>query len=733
VPHDHGPIAVEGSTCWRRLPARRVSFLVDGQAYFTALRSALLKAERQVLILGWDFHRQTRLRPDAPAAEGEQELVDFLHELVKRKKDLELRILDWDFNMLYVLERETMPRLQLDWYRKNRLKRHLDGDCPTGASHHQKIVAIDDQVAFCGGLDLTIRRWDTREHAAVDPRRVDPAGKPYDPFHDVQVVLDGPAAAGLAELARERWRRATKERIGRPKRRDGDAWPDGVAPDLSDVRVGIARTEPAWRGREGVREVERLFVEGVRAAKRSVYIEAQYFTSDLVGDELVRKLEDPQGPEVVIVAPCACPGWVEETALGALRQRLLRRLRASDVHGRLRALYPAVPAPADGERVGVQVHSKVLVVDEAHLHLGSANLSNRSMGLDTECDLAFDADVPRVADAIARFRDGLLAEHLGATVEQVAAVRRETGSLLAVIDRLGQGERTLLPIPDTLEPWVDQMLPDQQVLDPSSPYDADQLVSHLVTDDTPPPGTKRPVARAVAVLGGLLALGLAWQFTPLGDLADHEKMLEWARPLQSTAWGPLIATAAFIAASLVFLPITAMSVAMAVLFGPWIGWVCSLVACVTSSVIGFAVGRTMWHDAVRWMTGPRLDKLSKKLSHHGLVTVIAVRLVPIAPFTVVNLVAGSSHLRFRDFFLGTVIAMAPGLLAMSLVADRVAAAVDEPSGWTIAVAVALLLGLVLLGRWVKRKLAPGDRGDAGSRPAREPTPEPAVHRVAPAG
>lgn len=729
------PIAVEGESCWRRLPARRVSFLVDGQEYFRAFKAAVESAERQVLILGWDFHRQTKLTPDAAGEDAELELAAFLHEVVQRRPSLEVRILDWDFAMLYVLEREPLPRFQLDWYRRSRLRRHLDGDHPTGASHHQKVVVVDDRVAFCGGLDLTIRRWDTREHAAVDPRRVDPAGRPYAPFHDVHVVLDGPAASALGDLARERWRRATGERLPRPgAKAGGDPWPPEVRPDVEDVRVAIARTEPAWRGREAVREVEELFLGGVRSARRSIYIEAQYFTSDAVGDALARRLGEPDGPEVVIVAPSACPGWVEQTALGALRARLLRRLRAADAHGRLRAVYPAVPAPTDGERVPVQVHSKVLVVDDVHLHLGSANLSNRSMGLDTECDLAIDAaDDPAAAPAIARFRDGLLAEHLGATVEEVEAVRRETGSLLAVLERLGGGERTLLPIEQDLEPWMDEMLPDQALLDPTGPYEAGKLVDHLVHEEANGVA-RRPVARAVAVLAALLALGIAWKFTPVGELADPDRLLEWARPLRASSWGPLAATAGFIVASLILVPITAMTVVLSILFGPWIGWICSLLGCLASASAGFGIGRAVWSDTVRWLTGPRLDRLSKKLSRHGLVTVAAVRLVPIAPFTVVNLVAGSSHLRFRDFFLGTLIAMAPGLLAMSFVADRVATAVEQPSMWTIAVAVGLLLLLVLAGRWVKLKLAPGTSGEESDVSSSSADPRtPAVHRAAPAG
>src|SRR5690606_40350343 len=79
---------------------------------------------------------------------------------------------------------------------------------PIGCSHHQEIAIIDDQLAVCGGIDMTDRRWDTREHREGDPRRKRPGGSAYGPWHDMTMMLEGPGAAALDELARDRWRRA---------------------------------------------------------------------------------------------------------------------------------------------------------------------------------------------------------------------------------------------------------------------------------------------------------------------------------------------------------------------------------------------------------------------------------------------------------------------------------------------------------------------------------------------
>ena len=143
----------------------------------------------------------------------------------------------------------------------------LDNIVPFGCSQHQKIIVVDNAVAFSGGLDLTIRRWDTTDHAPDNPDRVDPSGEPFKPFHDVQMMVDGDAARALAEIACERWSRAAA--CERPAARpSGDPWPDSVTPDFTDVDIGIARTQPCYDDQKEVREAEALFLDSIAAAQR---------------------------------------------------------------------------------------------------------------------------------------------------------------------------------------------------------------------------------------------------------------------------------------------------------------------------------------------------------------------------------------------------------------------------------------------------------------------------------
>jgi phosphatidylserine/phosphatidylglycerophosphate/cardiolipin synthase-like enzyme len=161
----------------------------------------------------------------------------------------------------------------------------------------------------------------------------------------------------------------------------------GLYPLDCNVDVAIARTAPAYQGRREIREVEALYLDSIRRAQRWVYIENQYLTSAAVGAALIERLREPDGPEIVVVNPGKCAGWLEETTMGVLRARLLRDIRAADVHGRFHIYAPTVPDIGESR---LNVHAKLMIADGRFLRIGSANLNNRSMGLDSECDLAIE-------------------------------------------------------------------------------------------------------------------------------------------------------------------------------------------------------------------------------------------------------------------------------------------------------------------------------------------------------
>jgi phosphatidylserine/phosphatidylglycerophosphate/cardiolipin synthase-like enzyme len=249
---------------WRTERATRMSVIVDANDYFRHARAAMLKARRRIMLVGWDFDARIRL-VEGEREPGEPEKIgEFIYWLVERAPELEVYLLRWDVGALKAVGRGSTALTVLKWVMHKRIHAKLDGKHPTGASHHQKIVAIDDCFAFCGGIDVTAARWDTRAHRDDDPRRLLPSGKPYKPWHDATSAVQGPVAAALGDLARERWRRAGGGELAAIPGID-DCWPDELVADFEDVDVGIARTVPEMadqgrgaRDRGAVRQPDRL-------------------------------------------------------------------------------------------------------------------------------------------------------------------------------------------------------------------------------------------------------------------------------------------------------------------------------------------------------------------------------------------------------------------------------------------------------------------------------------------
>lgn len=462
------PILRPGTTCWRIERARRFSQIVDAADYFKSVKAAMLEARHTIMLIGWDFDARVELEPDEPTSAVPKSLGPFINWIVKQRPSLQVYILKWRLGVLKSLTRGSTPLFMLDWMFNRRIHFKLDGEHPVGACHHLKIVVIDDAIAFCGGIDITGARWDTRTHDDENPLRLDPGGRPYGPWHDATTAVDGDAARALGELARERWMRATGARL-RPPPLDEDPWPSCLAPTLRDVDVAIARTEPEYGGRAEIREIEALYLAGIGAARHSIYLESQYLASRRIAEALAARLSEANGPEVVVVNPESADGWLEEEVMGSARARLLALIRRADPHRRFRIYAPITAA---GEPI--YVHAKIMVIDDRLLRIGSSNLNNRSMGFDTECDLAIEAlpgsaDVERSSQAIVSIRDDLIAEHLGVTAAEVDAACAASGSLIRAVESLMHPGRGLVPFnpPDNIA--IEDLLAESELLDPERP------------------------------------------------------------------------------------------------------------------------------------------------------------------------------------------------------------------------------------------------------------------------
>jgi len=731
-------LLIEGDTCWRLARAAQAAVLIDAASYFEALRASLLAAQRSVLILGWELHSRTRLEGARKPTDGAPvELGKLLRFLLKRRKELELKILLWNHPVVYSVHRELFPRW-IFWPREpDRVEIVLDSHLPAGASHHEKLVIIDDEVAYCGGVDLTVRRWDVAAHHPTEPRRRDYAHKPYVPLHDVQVVVQGDAAAALGERARTRWQAAGGKPIEPPPRRGTtSAWPRHVKPDFTNTTVGIMRTVAALEERDKeIREVERATAAAIGSAERFIYIENQYVTSKTACEALAARMRAKQDLRVVIVTTRELGGWLEARTMGIGRHFFMKAFDDPSLADRIKFVSPlsrcAGPTDEDSAKIvvdgtlSIHVHAKVLIVDDRFLRIGSSNLNNRSMGYDTECDVAIEAANTAERDSIASVRNRLIAEHWGSDEKSVRAAFAADSAVFAALESLPR-----VPVFSTahdarhprLQPWhraarapayrtvgaIEQVEPDAaasadlvvKLGDPERVVSTDELIEHAT-------GIRdaRPLKWSIALLAGaaivaVLVFGFSRLGLGLGDVANRIGV--GIESLAGNPWRVPLVLLMFVAASVVSVPILALIGATVVTLGPVLGFITSAIGTLLAASATFGVGRLIGRKPLHRWLGSRLDALEKRVAKRGVIAIALIRKVPVAPFTLVNMLIGALGIRYRDFILGTALGMLPGIAAFAFVSQTAIEAWREPTPQNlslIAGAIVLWLAVVFGIQW----------------------------------
>ncbi len=714
---------VPGKNCGYVATADRVALLVDGEAYFSAFKHAALKARHAIYIVGWDFNSRIPLEfPDVAAPDVPNELGPFLSYLAERRPNLRIHVLNWDSPLLYKLDREWLPRMRIRWFAQSRAFFALDDQHPLGAAQHQKMVVIDDRMAFVGGIDFSAGRLDSRAHAPEDARRRGPDGKIPQPYHDIQIAVAGEAARAVGRIARERWRLATGEHLdavdagagatgsddagGEDTRREDpwpdDPWPDDLAPELVKMPVAIARTRPAWKGLPEIREVETLYRDSIACARETIYIENQYLTSSTVADALRKRLEETGGPEIVIILPREPSGWIEQTAMGINQRRILSKLREADHEGRLHVY---IPMTGDRGDVPIMVHAKAMIVDGRYARVGSSNLNNRSMGLDSECDIALLADPGSPeSDVITGWRDGLLAEHLGCEREEVARAIAGEGSLAAAIAFLRREGRSLHSLPTSPPDDIDAMIAESGILDPMATSEPERLADELVDNGGNRPPFRKALVGLLVTLAIVTAFAAFWRFGPGAELVQAERVEDMVIRFSPGWWSGLsLMLAAYLLGGLVMFPVLVLIVATGLLYGPWTGLAVALAGSLASAALGYAVGAALGRNTVQRIAGKRFRQVSQALARRGIISVALIRMLPVAPFTLVNFAAGASQIRFRDYMAGTLLGMAPGITAITLFSGQLRAALTSADPVDIALLGIILAIIVGAAAWFWRR------------------------------
>ena len=498
---------------------------------------------------------------------------------------------------------------------------------------------------------------------------------------------------------RERWRRATGRTL-KPAEASklADVWPTGVDAALTDVDVAISRTMAGSDAQPSIRECETLFLDSIAAAEHSIYIESQYFTNNALAEALAVRLREPDGPEVIVVSPAECHGWLEQNTMGAFRYEVFRQLIAADTHKRLRLVYPAASRSGN---VPTFVHSKVMVMDDRLVRIGSANFSRRSMGVDSECDLAVDiAGNSNQRAAIRSIRDRLLAEHLGLRKEDVVRGLEQAGSLRAFIDSRQHEEHTLVRI----ELPAEEAAPSEaarNIADPEEPMTFDPAVAELVppADATnglrPVPIPTVPMV-VLAIAFASLSSAIIWR----PEFHTIQRALEAIPRTTAAAW---IVAAVIAVAGLVFIPLELLAIAAGALLDVPRGSFVALLGSLLGAAIGYAIGLAIGVTGLpRWMSR-RSYRSARQLGARGVMGVTALRLASVATSGSIHLLCGAGRVPFATFMTGTLLAFVPGVAALSVLGSLLRRTILEPTTAHVLITIGAVV-LLAAGAAVLRTL-----------------------------
>jgi phosphatidylserine/phosphatidylglycerophosphate/cardiolipin synthase-like enzyme/uncharacterized membrane protein YdjX (TVP38/TMEM64 family) len=691
-------ILKQGYNCWRIVNTRKITFLIDGAAYFEALADALEQAQKNIFIAAWDIDSRTRLLRGNGPEDKHKELGNFLNTKVKQTPGLQVYVLTWDFPMLYFREREWMPVFNLGWKTHRRIHFHMDDEHPFGASQHQKFVVIDDTLAFCGGFDLSHNRWDTPQHSPKDFRRTNPDGKHYNPFHDIQMLVSGEAAEMLSELFKNRWAFATGRPIDTSQPLSVNPWPKKISPDLQDTPVAIARSFPPYKNRSAKREIANLYKDAIATAKKSIYIENQYLTSDEIAEALAKRLSEKRGPEIVIILPKESSGWLEQSTMDVLRNRVLKRLYRSDLQNRLRVFYPIAE---DGE-TSIYIHSKIMIVDDRLVIIGSANLSNRSMGFDSECNLAIETEsTHKITSAIETLRNRLLAEHIDVSKEVLATRLAEKISLIETIESLSTSRRrlSLLDRHPSLPLDTASIVQKRRWLDPEKPVAFDRMMD-LFVKDLSGPRNMGAVIKITAFLPILIALAFAWCRIPLFKWTNYDTLGAWAFEFRDD---PVLLAGllmSYLVGGTIGIPLGLLTGLTAMLYSPIQAFFYALSGYMFNASITYLIGFIgLKKKTIRRLAGKKLNRLSRQMvERRDLLTIAMLRNLPAVTFSMIGILSGAFHMRIKDYMVGTLLGVFPELISITIFTKYLLQAIEYPAGIPIII-VSIFAILLILGEW----------------------------------
>lgn len=645
----------ESKDYWRKVQADFGSYLIDGYNYFQDLARCASRAQYEIIIVGWDFD----IRIDFPSFKDDSAtshtLGDFLQKLTFKNSSLQIYILIWDAAPFYAAGRQQSSEIIRFFQQNEQIKFHLDSSHPFSASQHQKIVVLDRHIAYCGGIDLTAGRLNSQNH---DEDETKSNGSSYPAFHDLMIRVHGDAAAALAQIANSRWEKATKQDLFRRQFHVSKNTMDHTHFDFQNAQCLISRTMPQYGEQIEIREIESLYIKLIHNAKHLIYIENQYFASKIITDAIARSLKKKKGPVIIILLTPHHEGWFEDRTMGALRNKLINLLYEADIHKRLGVFFPYVPSASHG----FTLHSKILIIDNHFAVVGSANLNNRSMGLDSECNISLIGNDSQSKSAIKMLLMRLLSEHLNMSLDEISENLKNCRDLLSIIRRRrkrAHKSRCLKGYHTKANDWIRDLLMDIAIFDLPRPLAAEIEFNQIIISIWKYNLKRKP--KLVQTISIIVSTIILLSFITYRQDEEIYLLIQQQHPMVTTLLYSFLVFFGLVS-SLLLIPLLHQIIFLSILFSGLKAYLLSLMLVAYSSMISYIVGHYIGSQRLSTLLFQNMEYLAARLGKGGILPIIYTRLIVWFPFTLINLIAGAANIGIPRFFVGSMIGTLPSVL-----------------------------------------------------------------------
>jgi len=386
-------------------------------------------------------------------------------------------------------------------------------------------------MAFVGGMDIRSGVWDDCDHRTDNPDRIDSDGSPYEPYHDIQSFHIGQLAETLTALFIQRWKDSTGEELILHIPGDTASFEVENAIALPVEKVALIRTSAFTikNGDEWIREIRSLYLDAIDAAEKLIYIENQYFSSHAVYQALMGRMNDPNRSrlQIILITPRAHHSLLEDISMGIAEHKIFHSLMetASRAGHRIGIYHTLAQGSKNGETMSTYIHAKLMIVDDRFITVGSANLSNRSMGLDTELNVAWEAGDESSGEELVRVirsvRAGLLEEHIGMNGAYDRTRVESPDGLVDFLNGLAGSNQSRLRQYDEEEfiknnKSIEGPEPKDFALDPERPV-VEENIYELISGDK-----KGIFTKGIVLLKELLNMRLQTDVQPVSDKKEKD-------------------------------------------------------------------------------------------------------------------------------------------------------------------------------------------------------------------